>query len=499
MFRSLFILLFLMIPTISKANFIDITQMALNSLGYNAGVEDGLYGRKTENALKKYYKDQEKEFDGVLDANELSDLQKSLKNIGLNLPGYLWKRNLGIEIENGDTTLGGWEQGWEGVDKKLIRKYEKANDITLFSIVNNKTRFGETAFYIQAPSDGCYNVETDCLRPNTERQKRVEAVAGDLFKGEVWVSYSLMIPEEFEMRSEQQSIFQFHSGYQFYAPHFQVTVGSKHGVVWKHESGNGFEIYPDGNHDCSAGSGSGLLKYKIYCPAQFDYYSLVKNDDIKRGIWYDFVFNINFNNDDISKAFHKVWLNGELVVERHNQTLWPVMPGVIERDVKVRVRFGLYGSKNLGGFHAVYADEIHKSNNCKDLRLDRLGYSCKSLINQKTKSVPSLSELAREVDEGQSMYQKPPKYDRSERSLKASFDCLRTALENSSGHVDSFPTEYEVAKFTANIQGDTRYRNKNHLVKLGLRKISIENHRKSLLRLVNFKDDIESFCLKPIR
>ena len=60
MFRSLFILLFLMIPTISKANFIDITQMALNSLGYNAGVEDGLYGRKTENALKNTIKTKKK-------------------------------------------------------------------------------------------------------------------------------------------------------------------------------------------------------------------------------------------------------------------------------------------------------------------------------------------------------------------------------------------------------------------------------------------------------
>ena len=113
--------------------------------------------------------------------------------------------------------------------------------------------------------------------------------------------------------------------------------------------------------------------------------------------------------------------------------------------------------------------------------------------------MPSLSELAGDFDEGQPMYQKPSKYDRSERSLKARFDCLRNAVENSNGDVDSFPTEYEVAKFTANIQGDTRYRNKNHLVKLGLRKISIENHRKSLLRLVNFKGDIESFCLKPIR
>ena len=60
-------------------------QVLLNSLGFNAGPEDGLDGEKTNSALIEFYSSQQKTFDGELSENELVDLMnfidaKALKN-----------------------------------------------------------------------------------------------------------------------------------------------------------------------------------------------------------------------------------------------------------------------------------------------------------------------------------------------------------------------------------------------------------------------------------
>ena len=49
-------------------------QVLLNSLGFNAGPEDGLDGDKTKLALVAFYSSQQKTFDGELSENELVDL-----------------------------------------------------------------------------------------------------------------------------------------------------------------------------------------------------------------------------------------------------------------------------------------------------------------------------------------------------------------------------------------------------------------------------------------
>ena len=56
-----------------------------------------------------------------------------------------------------------------------MKKYEIENNIKLFQVVSEPTRYGNTSFFIQAPGDGCYNRPSDCNRTNGERQKRVEA------------------------------------------------------------------------------------------------------------------------------------------------------------------------------------------------------------------------------------------------------------------------------------------------------------------------------------
>jgi len=67
-------------------------QRMLNVLGFNAGVADGIYGKKTQNALIKYYKSKNRTFDGDLDDNEYLDLktdiddQPTISILSLNAP-----------------------------------------------------------------------------------------------------------------------------------------------------------------------------------------------------------------------------------------------------------------------------------------------------------------------------------------------------------------------------------------------------------------------------
>ena len=57
-------------------------QNLLNNLGYNAGSADGIYGRKTNSALQKFYNSKGQTFDGNLDEMEISDLIEAVSNNG---------------------------------------------------------------------------------------------------------------------------------------------------------------------------------------------------------------------------------------------------------------------------------------------------------------------------------------------------------------------------------------------------------------------------------
>ena len=61
-------LLFISTPSFATEQ-IKRTQFLLNQLGYNVGSIDGIYGSKTNKALKKYYKNKNEKFDGTLDSD----------------------------------------------------------------------------------------------------------------------------------------------------------------------------------------------------------------------------------------------------------------------------------------------------------------------------------------------------------------------------------------------------------------------------------------------
>ena len=65
-------------------------QSMLNALGYDVGVVDGLYGRKTATGLQQYYLDEGGEFDGSLDEAEIADLRATLGIEEIERPVIDW-------------------------------------------------------------------------------------------------------------------------------------------------------------------------------------------------------------------------------------------------------------------------------------------------------------------------------------------------------------------------------------------------------------------------
>ena len=56
---------------VSADSRVKAVQEKLSELGYNPGVADGLWGRKTQSALEQFLSSKGQVFDGLLDENEL--------------------------------------------------------------------------------------------------------------------------------------------------------------------------------------------------------------------------------------------------------------------------------------------------------------------------------------------------------------------------------------------------------------------------------------------
>ena len=311
-----------------------------------------------------------------------------------NIKDVHGSKNLGVGF--GDTTIKGFkiDPGWRSSSKYEIKKYQKKKKIILFQLQSEKTRYGETAFFIQAPGDECYNRKQDCDRPNGEKQKRVEVSTDYGFDGNIWLSYSFLITENYEFTESNKAILQFHSTESFFGPMFMLQIDKKRGLLWRHESSEGVIIVDGGNDDCAAGAGShNDTNKRIYCESRHDWYQIIPLHDLNRNKWYDLVFNINFNKKDISKAFHKIWLNGKLVHNRNNQTLWKDQKNIKSSDNLANFNFGIYGSNFDQSYQSIYVDEIHFGRTCQFLKIYKLGYNCNEIESQSIKeSIPVKTE-----------------------------------------------------------------------------------------------------------
>ena len=201
---------------------------------------------------------------------------------------------------------------------------------------------------------------SDCNRVNGESQKRVEAKTNYGFEGNVWVSISINIPAEYHFSDIyngghfDKSFVQFHSTESYFGPMFMLKISDENGLSGCMNPREEHLLIPGGNDDCASGAGTKLMIQNVCFARQrltiIGYYLSQKS----KSSWYDFVFNINFDKNDISKAYHKIWLNGQLVHQKYNQTLWLDQNGIKEN--LANFNFDLWISKDRT-YQSLYADE----------------------------------------------------------------------------------------------------------------------------------------------
>ena len=370
------------------AGTVDDAQRMLNQLGYNAGAIDGAYGRKTKSALEKFYSSIGSEFDGVLDANEIADLKSEMSKYRSQQNAF-YLPTLGIDTLSNDTTLRGFsdtkDERFRNHHTKEMQQYEKDTGIILFSVVDENTRYGDTAFYAQAPSEGCYNRKKhDCERPSGDSMKRVEANYSAFKGGEHWFTVSLKL-NEWNIGKWPMILTQFHSDVPQYQPIMLLRLNKKKGLHIEHLSANGFQFVEGGSEECAGGAADVATKDKMYCPKLLEGYPILPYNQVEPGVWYDFVYHVNFDKSDPKKEFLKVYFNGKLVVNTEGTgkiVWWPTMPGVGEWENRIKFQFGIYGTRKVAGVHSAWFDEIGKARNCEKLKIERLGYDCGSLKAQ---------------------------------------------------------------------------------------------------------------------
>ena len=411
------------------------------------------------------------------------------------------KVNLGISKWSGDTTLKGFSnrdnEKFRNHSKKQMLAYEKEYDIKLFSIVNDETRYGKTAFFVQAPSEGCYNRrEHDCERKAGERQKRVEAHYSAFDGGEHWFTVSIKF-EDWALNDDEIILTQFHSDVPQYQNMLSLKIDNWKGLFLEHQSANGFQFVEGGSEECAGGAAEVLTEDKMYCPKLKDIYKVMLPSKIERDVWYDFVYHVNFDKSNRDQEFIKLWFNGELVVNNQGQgkTLWwATMPGIEEQENRITFHFGIYGSKKDSAFHSAYFDEVHKSKSCEKLKIDRLGYNCKDLIKQTEvikptwHDTPDLPIIAAPKPEN--------KYWRDNSNLVQKFECfIQKANEL---QLNNLPSEDEIKEAIKNITDNKGYLRPIKIIEAGISKAVFSDHKKRITRLVNYEGDAAKFCQNPI-
>ena len=203
--------------------------------------------------------------------------------------------------------------------------------------------------------------------------------------GEVWVTYSFNAPEGSQWQKYDPHILQFHSGVSEFPPLFLLGISSKYGLKLRVEPLKGL-VNCDGTIDERQ-----VDEDANYCARELNTYSLIPISRLKNNVWYDLLFNINFDSDP-NIGFFKVWLNGDLIIDEKGQTLWKDKPVEEMEFNHANFNFGLYAEFIKNYSQSIYADEIRKARSCEDLKLNDLGYKCDDLINQNGNMLPIETE-----------------------------------------------------------------------------------------------------------
>ena len=200
--------LFISIGTISYGSTdVLLVQRMLNQLGYKAGPTDGLYGKKTKEALNNFYENQNKQFDNKLDQNEINDLKYALQSIvgaRKDIPVNTWNPRM-------DSQFTFVKSGFSAKHINTNLKWEPNNIAWKNSFITGNIN-EETVFRIQS-QEGKRNEgnATDSADSKLHRHSRAEYKTKDtsLIKpgDKTTIEYSFYVPEEIEFSGHSIQMF----------------------------------------------------------------------------------------------------------------------------------------------------------------------------------------------------------------------------------------------------------------------------------------------------
>jgi len=288
-------------------------------------------------------------------------------------------RNAGLSSK--DTTLnipGGMELNSKNHERYSTYKNIMKNiDYNILSVINDETRFGETALVFRVGKD-CIGIKEDCQRgePNGGNYTRAEFSPINYFgkhKDNSWTSYSFKIvsdPEEWSPYSHV-SLQQWNTNHADMPIMFMALIRKEIGLVLRIEASKGVKVVKDDNPYCSAGK---------YCVNRELELLALEWNEIKKGEWIDVIQNINFD-DDPEKGYAKVWINGNLIIDYKGSTSWNKPPSIPIENMGWIYTTGIY-TKYTGHEMAVAYDEVSVARSCEKLKIENLGYDCNELIKQ---------------------------------------------------------------------------------------------------------------------
>jgi len=302
-------------------------------------------------------------------------------------------RNAGLSSK--DTTLnipGGMEINSKDHERYSVYKNIMKNiDYNILSVINDETRFGETALVFRVGKD-CIGIKDDCERggPSGNYTRAEFWNANNNLgknKDNAWTSYSFKIvsdPEEWSPYSHV-SLQQWNTNHADMPIMFMALIRKEIGLVLRIEASKGVKVVKDDNPYCSAGK---------YCVNRELELLALEWNEIKKGEWIDVIQNINFD-DDPEKGYAKVWINGNLIIDYKGSTSWNRPPSIPIENLAWTYSIGIY-SKSTGHEMAVAYDEVSVARSCEKLKIENLGYDCNELIKQSAPKAFAVTDIERD-------------------------------------------------------------------------------------------------------
>ena len=239
---------------------------------------------------------------------------------------------------------------------------------------NYPVRLGKKSVRMELRKGDCHQKRkgshNDCkANPPAERHEfSLEWDKSTGINGKTWHTSSIFLPNDTSLiNSSWITMGQFHN-VDYDKPPVNFDLKNKHfELVTRFHC-----IHPTKlNKSCNSNDNSKSIKKII-------------NTDKLFGQWNDFIVNANWTSN-IKEGFFKLWVNGKLVYHFIGRTVAP--------DDQITLQFGIYrGAARSSGDtnHVVYYDEIRKAKSCKKLKLEKFGYFCKDLKNQKMEKIYKL-------------------------------------------------------------------------------------------------------------